>query len=206
MLRWTASVVVALLVAATASSAQEHLTEAKASFIFNGERIQISRGNPDAARFVAKFAAADGGCGAPCIAPMQAAVGVRTLDEIQVLDFLMTEVAGNTGLMVDARGPQARAQGFIPGTVSLPHHTVASGNPFQQDILRALGARAFDGVYNFTDARALLVYDGGPSSNDAGLLVQNLLDVGYPVEMIQYYRGGMQVWSVLGFSIESGQS
>lgn len=182
------------------------MTHAKASFIFNGERIKISRDNPQAAEFAMRFAAAPGSCGAPCIAPMLAAEGVPTLDEIGVLTFLVENVAGNTGLMVDARLPEDRAFGFIPGTVSLPHITVAPDNAFKGDILLALGAREFDGVYNFSDARELLVYDAGPSSDDAGQLVRNLLAAGYPREMIRYYRGGMQVWSVLGFSIDTAAS
>lgn len=204
MSRLTVQVVAALFLSVVAGAAQEHVTQAKASFIFNGERIRISRDNPDAARFVARFTAVGDACGAPCIAPMQVAPGVATLDENQVLEFLVTQVAGNRGLMVDARGPQARAAGFIPGTVSLPHSTLSPENRFRDDILQALGARTFDGVYNFTDARMLLVYDAGPSTNDAGVLVEHLLNAGYPPEMIKYYRGGMQVWSVLGFSIEDG--
>lgn len=206
MFRSSALIASVLAVAATVAGAQEHLTQAKASFIFNGERIKISRDNPQAAQFAMRFATAPGGCGAPCIAPMQVARGVPTLDETAVLAFLVEQVAGNVGLMVDARLPQDRAMGFIPGTVSLPHATVAETNSFRDDILKALGARAFEGVYNFADARELLIYDHGPSSDDAGHLVRNLLAAGYPIDKIKYYRGGMQVWSVLGFSIEQGQS
>ena len=188
------------------ATAQDYITEAKASFIFNGERVKISRDNANVSRFTARFAAAGDGCGAPCIAPMQVAEGVATLDETQVLAFLVQEVAGNKGLMVDARMPDDRAAGFIPGTVSLPHTTLEPENSFKNDILRALGAREFDGVFNFTDARELLIYDNGPSTDDAGKLVRNLIALGYPADMIRYYRGGMQVWSVLGFSIEEGTS
>jgi rhodanese-related sulfurtransferase len=186
--------------------AQEHVTEAKASFIFNGERIKISRENREVARYAERFAAAAGTCGAPCIAPMQVADGVKTLGETEVLEFLVTQVAGNSGLVVDARMPNDRAFGYIPGTVSLPHETLKPENEFKDDILRALGAREFDGVFNFTDARELLVYDNGPSTDDAGALIRHLLKEGYPADLIRYYRGGMQVWAVLGFSIEEGTS
>lgn len=199
---WTAPLAVGCFVAATASGAQEHITEAKASFIFNGERVKIARDNPRMVQTAARFAAAGDGCGAPCIAPMQVAEGVATLGETEVLAFLVGEVAANEGLMVDARAPQDRATGYIPGSVSLPHSTVAEGNGFRDDILRALGARELDGIFNFADARQLLVYDTGPSTDDAGALVRNLLAAGYPAAKIKYYRGGMQVWSVLGFSIE----
>lgn len=206
MPRWMTCVVSSLVLSATVASAEEDVREAKASFIFNGERVKIARDNANAARFATTFAKAEGTCGAACIAPMEVAPGVKTLGENEVLDFLVTQVAGNQGLMVDARAPSNRTQGFIPGSVNLPHSTLEAANAYRGDILLALGAREFEGTFNFTDARQLLVYDAGPSSNEAALLVGNLLDVGYPPEMISYYRGGMQVWAVLGFSIEQGPS
>jgi len=202
MNRWTAILAVACGLSASVGIAQEQVTQAKASFIFNGERIKISRNNREVERFTAAFAASGGDCGALCIAPMQVAEGVSTLGETEVLTFLVNEVAGNKGLLVDARMPNDRARGFIPGSVSLPHATLNEGNGFKDDILRALGARVFDATYNFADARQLLVYDTGPSSDDAGQLVSKLLASGYPANKIKYYRGGMQVWAVLGFSIE----
>ena len=206
-MRWrTATIAAAWLVGATTGSAQEQVLQAKATFVFNGEQVRISRDSRQAEKFVAAFAGSSDDCGEPCIAPMQVANGVVTFGETEVLQFLVNEVAGNTGLMVDARMPQDRERGFIPGSVSLPHETMAKGNPFKIDILKALGAREFDGTFNFADARALLVYDRGPSSSEAGKLVNNLLEAGYPAAKIKYYRGGMQVWSVLGFSIEEGAS
>lgn len=206
MPRWMTSVVASLVISATCASAEESVLEAKASFIFNGERIKIARDNADATGFVAAFAQAPGTCGAPCIAPMEAAPGVATLGETEVLDYLVTQVAGNAALMVDARAPSDRAKGFIPGSVNLPYSTLAEDNLYRGDILLALGAREFEGTFNFADARRLLVYDAGPSSNDAGLLISNLIEAGYPAEMLSYYRGGMQVWAVLGFSIEQEPS
>lgn len=128
MPRWVLSVVTAFLLSAIGANAQDQALEVKASFIFNKERIKISRDTATTAQFVSVFAAPGDACGAPCIAPMEA----------------------------------------VP------------------------------------DARQLLVYDNGPISNEAGLLIGHLLDAGYSPEMISYARGGMQVWAVLGFSIEEG--
>lgn len=206
MPRWTAGAAIALLICATSGTAQERAADVQVSFIFNGERIKIARAPLGASSVDARFVKTASTCGGPCVAPMQAAPGVATLGELEVIGFLESDVAGDKGLMVDARTPEDRAKGFIPGTVSLPHITMEASNTFRHDILRALGAREFDGVYNFADARTLLVYDDGPSSMDAAQLVSHLLEVGYPPSMIRYYRGGMQVWSALGFSIEQGRS
>ncbi len=206
MNKWTAICAVAVGFYASTGFAQEQALEAKASFIFNGEQILISRDTDNAAHYAAAFAGVNGTCGAPCIAPMKVAANVPTLGETEVLSFLVDEVANSTGLLIDARMPQDRAQGFIPGSVNLPYATLDSGTAFVTEIFTALGARTLNGAFSFADAQSLLVYDTGPSTDDAGRLVKNLLAAGYPAEKIKYYRGGMQVWAVLGFSIESSGS
>lgn len=204
MRRWTAQAAIVLFLAATASSAEERAVAMKASFIFDGERVEIRRDNRDALRFVTYFVSASEPCLNACIAPMKAADGVETVDEAQVLAFLETKVGTNIGLALDARASQDRVGGFIPGSVMLPPRVVDPRNLGRDDVLRALGAREFDGVFNYADAKHLLIYDQGPATDDAGLLVRHLIAAGYPPEKIKYYRGGMQVWSVLGFTIEEG--
>ena len=191
---------------ASTAFAQDQAFEAKASFVFNGEQIKISRDTDTAPQHAATFAGISNTCGAPCIVPMEVAVGVPTFGETEVLNFLLNDVANSSGLLVDARMPNDRAKGFIPGSVNLPYATLDAGTTFLSEIFTALGARALNGEFNFADAQSLLIYDTGPSSDDAGRLVNNLLAAGYPAEKINYYRGGMQVWAVLGFSIEGSGS
>ena len=125
-----------------------------------------------------------------------------TLVEGQVLDFLVTSVGESTGLLVDARMPEGRALGYIPGSVSLPHETLAAENEFRDEILKALGARTFEDVFNFADAQNLVVFDNGLTQNEAGKLISHLLEVGYPLEIIRHYLSGMQVWSALGLTVQ----
>lgn len=191
---------------ASTAFAQDQAREAKASFVFNGEQIKIQRDVDKASAHAAAFARESETCGAPCIVPMQVAEGVPTFGETEVLSFLMNDVATSKGLLVDARMPHERTKGFIPGSVNLPFATLDAGTSFVNDIFTALGARNLEGAYNFADAQSLLIYDTGPSTDDAGRLVNNLLAAGYPAEKIKYYRGGMQVWAVLGFSIEGAGS
>lgn len=209
MNKWTAIFAatlgsVAVTFNTTAAQAQEQ--QAQVSFVFNGAQISIDRVNRQAPNYAAGFTATDGACGAACIAPMHVADGVATLDEQQVLAFLVDVVADNQGLMVDARSLRDRSRGFVPGSVSLPAATLDPQGSYWPNVVTALGATAQGGTYSYGSARALLVYDKGPSSDDAGALVRNLLAVGYPAQKIKYYRGGMQMWSVLGFNIEEGQS
>lgn len=187
---------------AATGQAQDRAVTAQAAFNFGGALIQISPNAANAATYASRFAAIPASCDPYCIAPQSAAVGIEALIEGQVLDFLVEKVGQNEGLLVDARMPEGRALGYIPGSVSLPHETSAPENEFRDEILKALGARAFEDVFNFADAQNLVVYDNGPTQNDAGVLISHLLEVGYPSEKIRYYRGGMQVWSVVGLTVQ----
>jgi rhodanese-related sulfurtransferase len=188
----------------TASFAQEEITQASAEFIFHGKQVSIVRDNTQGPPLAAKFAGVAPECARACLGPVQLAEGVKTLGEREVLDFLLGQVAKNTGLMVDARMPEDRAVGFIPGSVNLPHATLEPENGYRNDILTALGAQPLGDGFTFDEARHLLVYDIGPAADDAGALVTLLLSTGYPAERISYYRGGVLMWAALGLSIETG--
>lgn len=202
MIKRAAIFAAALALQPSAGATQDTATLALASFIFDGKRIEIGPNSPDAVKYASRFAALTASCDPNCVAPAYAAVGVETVIEPQVLEFLVDVVGRNAGLLIDARMPADRALGYIPGSVSLPHEALAEPNETQAQILKALGARSFEDIYNFADAQMLMVFDNGPSQNDSGVLIAHLLEVGYPPEKIRYYRGGMQVWSVLALTVQ----
>ncbi len=191
-------------VSATVSVAQETEARSSASFVFHGETISITRAPAATAQNVSRFAGSGTACSQPCLGPVQLAGSVATLGESEVLDFMVDQVAMNTGLVIDARMPQGRSAGHMPGSVSLPHPTLDPDNQYRGDILQALGAQPLADGFDFSEVRHLLVYDDGPASGDAARLVENLLHAGYPAERIRYYRGGMLVWATLGFTIADG--
>lgn len=189
----------AALLALPASS-QQTLTAQQVSFSFNGENLSISRQISDAQAKAARFAVPDTTCEGLCLAPMSAADGVATIGEMEVTQFLVDVTQANQGLLIDARLPTARANGFLPTSVNVPHQAVEDGNPYRNKILSALGAREFDGILNYSDAMELVIFDSGPTDNRAIKLIDNLLAAGYPPEKLHYYRGGMQVWASLGLN------
>lgn len=192
----------ALALQVAAAHAQGDMARGQASFMFDGDRVEVSMDGADAARFAPRFATVAPSCDPQCIGPAQAGVGIDTVVEPEVLEFLVDAVGQGRGLLVDARLPQDRAMGFLPGSVSLPHTTLAQDAEYRDEILKALGARGFEDVFNFADAQTLVIYDNGPTQNDAGVLIAHLLEAGYPPEKIRYYRGGMQVWSIIGLTVQ----
>ena len=140
-------------------------------------------------------------CPPACVQPMQAAPGIATVGELDVLDFLELFVADGRGLLIDVRLPAEYASQTLPGAVNVPRATLSAGNPYRDDLLNALGVRngSFEGAFD------LIVFAGGADDPDAGAALRDLLDAGYPSEKLRYFRNGLLGWSALGLSTASGQ-
>lgn len=139
-------------------------------------------------------------CPPNCLQPMQAAPGIATIGELEILDFLDLFVSAGKGLLIDARLPSGFAAGTIPGAVNVPFATLQPDNPYRDDLLAALGVRAGD----FGGAFDLVVFAGGADASEAGQALRSLLDAGYPPSKLKYYRGGMAAWQ--GYGLTSVQS
>lgn len=171
-----------------------------AAFMINGVEKNINQAVTLDAAQLGAFHKPGPNCGPLCIAPFSAAGNVPTVGEREVINFVANVVSAGEGLLVDSRTPQDRAAGFIPASVNVPQNLVQPENPYMADILQALGARAFEGTLNFSDAMPLVIFDDGPTTSDALTLVAGLIGAGYPSEKLSYYRGGMLVWTALGLN------
>ena len=178
--------------------------KADSTFTLNGRTFTISRDQDTDARLTGDFARTARACPSACVQPMVAAPGVATFGELELLSFLETTLNDGTGLLIDARAPAAFTAGTIPGAVNVPAPTLAAENRFRDDILRALGAvDGAGGTLDFTAARSLALFSGGPWSPDARAAVVDLIDAGYPADRLFFYRGGMQAWIGLGLTVHS---
>ena len=68
-------------------------------------KVRIQRNQDQENVITGGFAKTSRKCPPFCIHPMQAATGVKTVGEIELLDFLVSDVADGTGVLVDARTP-----------------------------------------------------------------------------------------------------
>lgn len=170
------------------------------SFAIGERSFQISRTQDTNAVLEGEFAKTSRPCPDFCIQPMIAAPGVTPVGELELLTFLETEVANGTGILVDARLPDWYAKGAIPAAVNVPFAALDAQNPYQVDILRALGAEEVNGEMNFDAVQSLVIYDNGAWDEEATRAVTSLIAAGYPASKIQNYRGGLQDWLHFGFS------
>ena len=125
-----------------------------------------------------------------CIQPMSPAEGVVTIGELEMIEALQDPDV----IVTDSRVDSDYQGGTIPGAIHLPYNQVA-------DRLDVLGcALDFDG-FDCTDASEVVLFCNGPWCGQSPTAIRNMIEAGYPVERIRYYRGGMQVWRMLGLSV-----
>ena len=167
-----------------------------------GRTVVIERIQDTKNRLTGGFTRTSRACPPFCIHPMQAAPGVETVGEIELMEFLQTTAAEGKGLLVDARIPDFYNRGTIPGAVNVPFTTVDEKNPYRDDIIRALGAVDKGNGWDFTNVAELLVFCNGPWCDQSPSMIRNLIKIGYPADKLKYYRGGMQNWLMLGLSVD----
>lgn len=195
-------VAVALTVGSAVAAQDVALTASQAdvSIELNGQQITISRTQDTDAVLSGEFAKTSRPCPAFCIQPVIPAAGVTPAGELEVIEFLQKNMANNTGLLIDARLPDWFNKGAIPGAVNVPFATLSAENPYQADILRALGAAPTDDGFDFSNALNLMIYGNGPWDAQGTRAVQALIAAGYPPALIQNYRGGLEDWLHLGLT------
>ena len=129
---------------------------------------------------------------------------------------------------MDARTPSWYKKGTIPGSVNIPFTEFLAGEDAPETInaLETLGAvrrgevgwftRSFEKLmarfgwfgadqktdrWDFSNARQVVFWCNGPWCGQSPRAIKGLLEHGFPPEKIAYYRGGMQMWKILGLTV-----
>lgn len=175
-----------------------------AEFAVNGQSVLIERNQDQDAVISADFAKTSRACPPFCIHPMSGGEGVETVGEIEVIDFIDNYVEEGTGLLVDSRIPSWFEKGTIPTAINIPFTALEPSNQYRDEILQALGGIKNGDDWDYSAAVDLLLFCNGPWCDQSPRAIQNLLAAGYPAEKIRYYRGGMQLWLLLGLTTSQG--
>ena len=172
-----------------------------------GKPVTIRReGNPSAT-IRADYAITSRQCPPYCIQPMQLGVGVETLGELEVLDYLNRIGHRESKLMViDSRTQDWYAKGTIPGAVNIAYAQNMAGQAtdltgVRNSLLELFGVIEAAGTYDFNSAYTLVIFCNGPWCGQTPNYIRTLLGLGYPASKLKWYRGGMQDWCSLGLSV-----
>ena len=131
------------------------------------------------------------------IEPFLVTEGVETYGELEVLDF----ISHKKGVFIDARLANWYVKSAIPAAVNIPFKIFLSESPEREKVLKDLGGEyTKSGVWNFLNAKTLLLYCNGAWCGQSPTAINALIELGYPKSKMKYYRGGMQSWQLLGLT------
>lgn len=172
----------------------------------HGERqITIIRNQDTEAMITPDFARTSRPCPPFCAQPMEVAGGVKTIGEIELIQFMQTNLKDGSGILVDARTPDWHERGTIPGSLNIPYTAL---NPAQgaddltlAESLSLLGVGRQDETWDFNSAKTVVLWCNGPWCGQSPAAIRGMLSLGYPPDKIRYYRGGLQLWLLFGLPV-----
>lgn len=199
----------ALLCLALSAQAEKpvNLTHAVKSVevLHQGNPVTIER-NPDSENMLdPDYSLTSRPCPPYCIQPMSLAPGVETIGELELLDYLKKAGRDANLLVIDSRdGDWPERSGMIPGATLLPwqelHPAHSDADKIAEILMLRFGAARQSGLWNFENARTLVLYCNGPWCGQSPTNIKQLLAMGYPAHKLKWYRGGMQDWKMLGLT------
>jgi rhodanese-related sulfurtransferase len=190
-----------------------------------GRTVRIERIQDQENVITGGFAKTSRKCPPFCIHPEVSAPGVITVGELELIEFIQKHVERGTGLLIDARTPEWHTKGTIPASINIPF-TVFTGKEDTSEMANALAqlgvkpkgmpgmvekmAYSIKGLLggsdtpsklDFSKAKELLLWCNGPWCDQSPRAIRSLLKLGYPRAKLRYYRGGMQMWTMLGLTV-----
>ena len=168
----------------------------------NGEKFTLMRNQTAGNKISDLYVTTDRG--AP--QPMILAPGVETLGELEFIELMKKAQTDKNIAVIDSRKPGWFAKLRIPGAVNVPYTNFDEEKTAIEMMEDEMGVvQKADGTLDFSNAKTLALYCNGYWCGQTPGMVKNakfaLLKMGYPAEKIKYYRGGMQAWTSLGFTV-----
>lgn len=136
--------------------------------------------------------------------PMHLHEDITTYGELEILAFIKEMQKDDSLILIDGRKQEWFDYMTIPGAVNMPFHHFKERISFEFEFehdLRTLGVIINeDDTLDFTKAKTVAIFCNGPWCSQSVAMIEALLDIGYPAENINWYRGGMQTWLAAGMT------
>ncbi len=220
---------VLITLSSSAVALEVNLTETRSyvNVMHEGRPVRVQRIQDEEYALTGAYAKTSRKCPPFCIHPMQAAPGVATVGETEIFDFMESHLRDGSGVLIDARTPAFYKQGTIPGSINIPFTVFGQeeNSPELIEAMQKLGVKrradvgattrlfektvAVFGLFHadkkndkwdFSHAKQALLWCNGPWCDQSPRAIKAMVKLGYPVEKIYYYRGGMQNWLSLGLT------
>ena len=192
---------------ALASEKAVNITQdiASVTVLHRGKQVKIER-NPDTENMLdPDYSLTSRPCPPFCVQPMTLGPGVETIGELELLGYLKKAGKDSSVLVIDSRdGDWPQRSGIIPGAVVLPwqelHPAHSDADKIADILIFRFGAARQSGIWNFENAKTLVLYCNGPWCGQSPTNIKQLMVMGYPAHKLKWYRGGVQDWKMLGLT------
>ncbi|MFO7593942.1 MAG: rhodanese-like domain-containing protein [Pseudomonadota bacterium] len=190
-----------------------------------GKSIEVKRNQDQTHTLDDAWAKTSRKCPPFCPQPYHVAEGVTTVGEVEVFQFMRDKVNSGTGLLIDARLPSWHEKGTIPGSINIPFTEFerkpsdpALNGPMKKISAKRRGQVGFvehtwdktlktagistqrSGFWDYSESPDLMFWCNGPWCGQSPHAIKGLLELGFPPEKLYYYRGGMQMWELMGLT------
>jgi len=134
------------------------------------------------------------------IQPIKINDDVKTIGEVELLHFIKDKGNTGKGILIDLRTKDNYAKESIPSAINIPFRV--KDNPEKiSKVMQILGAKiANDGSWDTSEAMDIVFYCNGLWCDKSARFIKMFLELGYPAKKMLYYRGGFQMWKILGFT------
>ncbi|WP_321314444.1 rhodanese-like domain-containing protein [Halarcobacter sp.] len=145
------------------------------------------------------------------IQPLIIIEGIKTVAEIEVLDFIENKSSKNANkyILIDSRTNDWYQAGTIPSAVNIPYDELTYDEDFELEYERAyelLGVKTLaKNKYDFSDAKTAIFFCNGAWCAQSPRAIKQLVKIGYPKEKIMWYRGGIASWAGLSLTLTKKQ-
>jgi len=165
---------------------------------YKGNKIRIKRIQDQHNKLTNNYSKTSRACPPFCISPIQVAQNVKTVGELEVIEFIKTEVSSGNGLLIDARLSKFYDTETLPSAINIPF--ILFNDSSITEIIPLLGVKKITEKYDYSKAKTLYLFCNGPWCEQSPRAIKALIKFGYPASKIFYYRGGMQLWKLFSLT------
>ncbi len=168
----------------------------------NGEKFTLMRNQTAGNKISSLYETTNRGVSQP----IKLAPDVETLGELEFIDYMKKAQTDNSIAIIDSRKPGWYAKLRIPGAINVPFTNFNEKSTAIEMMEDEMGViQKDDETLDFSKAKTLVLYCNGYWCGQTSAMVKkakySLLKMGYPASKIKYYRGGMQAWTSLGYTV-----
>ena len=126
--------------------------------------------------------------------PLVPIEGIKLATETDVLRSINCE----DSILVDMRSDEQYFKETIPTSINIPPDDIYSN-------MEKLGCSEIsDGKFDCSKSYLIYGFCNGPACGKAGKVIKEIVHLGFPIDKIRYYRGGMLTWCALGLTTSKG--